>query len=103
MNTLERWIKYKNLARRAAEALEALAAFLEDPANEQQEREAERNLNLAEIRGVSYHIRLMQDRAYENEFFVTERMKDMEKAYGKEWWKHGENENHNSGNPSGEE
>lgn len=103
MNTLERWIKYKNLARRAAEALEALAAFLEDPVNEQQEREAERNLDLAEIRGISYHIRLMHDRAYENEFFVTERMKDMEKAYGKEWWKHGEDENHNSENPSGEE
>lgn len=103
MNTLERWIRYKNLARRAAEALEALAVFLEDPANEKQEREAERNLNLVEIRGISYHIWLMHDRAYENEFFAAERMKDMEKAYGKEWWKHGENENHNSGNPSGEE
>lgn len=34
---------------------------------------------------------------------IFEGIENMEMAYGKEWWKHGEDENHNSGNPSGEE
>lgn len=100
---LERWFAYKRLAERAINALGALLHFLDDPASKEQVQEAERHINISRIREVNYQIGCMRDRAYQYAFYEFNRIKETQNPHREGGWKHGKDENHNSGNPSGKE
>lgn len=100
---LERWLAYKRLAERAINALGALLHFLDDPASKEQVQEAERHINISRIREVNYQIGCMRDRAYQYAFYEFNRIKETQNPHREGGRKHGKDENHNSGNPSGKE